>query len=346
MNRFSGSAVVRMIRLSMAVLSLCGFGLAFNAYADSVWVVGPPVAQVSGAALDFEKTLVAELQQQALPNRSVLRLQTDSLRASAPPPSLVVALGSEALLSLAQPGLGLLPNTPVLCVLMSQQTYETTLKRFKAMPSQAKDSPLRALKWTALYANQPLSRQLALLRLALPKAQNLGVLWPLETADTAEGAGLSNSLLELKQVTIEQRLNLHIEKVQAGAPAYKPLSSLLGQVDVLWALPNDQIYNPASFQNILLSSIRAGVPMVGFSAAYVRSGAMLGVYATPQPMARQAAHMVRDMLVGGHAAGAAVAPQFPKAFEVGVNQAVARSLGYTLDAAQLQIRLEALERAP
>ena len=346
MNRFSGSAVVRMIRLSMAVLSLCGFGLAFNAYADSVWVVGPPVAQVSGAALDFEKTLVAELQQQALPNRSVLRLQTDSLRASAPPPSLVVALGSEALLSLAQPGLGLLPNTPVLCVLMSQQTYETTLKRFKAMPSQAKDSPLRALKWTALYANQPLSRQLALLRLALPKAQNLGVLWPLETADTAEGAGLSNSLLELKQVTIEQRLNLRIETVQAGTPAYKPLSSLLGQVDVLWALPNDQIYNPASFQNILLSSIRAGVPMVGFSAAYVRSGAMLGVYATPQPMARQAAHMVRDMLVGGHAAGAAVAPQFPKAFEVGVNQAVARSLGYTLDSAQLQIMLEALERAP
>ena len=346
MNRFSGSAVVRMIRLSMAVLSLCGFGLAFNAYADSVWVVGPPVAQVSGAALDFEKTLVAELQQQALPNRSVLRLQTDSLRASAPPPSLVVALGSEALLSLAQPGLGLLPNTPVLCVLMSQQTYETTLKRFKAMASQAKDTPLRALKWTALYANQPLSRQLALLRLALPKAQNLGVLWPLETADTAEGAGLSNSLLELKQVTIEQRLNLRIEKVQVGAPAYKPLSSLLGLVDVLWALPNDQIYNPASFQNILLSSIRAGVPMVGFSAAYVRSGAMLGVYATPQPMARQAAHMVRDMLVDGHAAGAAVAPQFPKAFEVGVNQAVARSLGYTLDAAQLQIRLEALERAP
>ena len=346
MNLFSGSAVVRMIRLSMAVLSLCGFGLAFNAYADSVWVVGPPVAQVSGAALDFEKTLVAELQQQALPNRSVLRLQTDSLRASAPPPSLVVALGSEALLSLAQPGLGLLPNTPVLCVLMSQQTYETTLKRFKAMASQAKDTPLRALKWTALYANQPLSRQLALLRLALPKAQNLGVLWPLETADTAEGAALSNSLLELKQVTIEQRLNLRIEMVQAGAPAYKPLSSLLGQVDVLWALPNDQIYNPASFQNILLSSIRAGVPMVGFSAAYVRSGAMLGVYATPQPMARQAAHMVRDMLVDGHAAGAAVAPQFPKAFEVGVNQAVARSLGYTLDAAQLQIRLEALERAP
>lgn len=346
MNRFSGSAAGKVIRLGLAVLSLCGIGLDFDAYADSVWVVGPPVAQVSGAALDFEKTLVAELQQQALPNRSVLRLQTDSLRASAPPPSLVVALGSEALLSLAQPGLGLLPNTPVLCVLMSQQTYETTLKRLKAMASQAKDTPLRALKWTALYANQPLSRQLALLRLALPKAQNLGVLWPLETADTAEGAGLSNSLLELKQVTIEQRLNLRIEKVQAGAPAYKPLSSLLGQVDVLWALPNDQIYNPASFQNILLSSIRAGVPMVGFSAAYVRSGAMLGVYATPQPMARQAAHMVRDMLVDGHAAGAAVAPQFPKAFEVGVNQAVARSLGYTLDAAQLQIRLEALERAP
>ena len=335
-----------MIRLSMAVLSLCGFGLAFDALADSVWVVGPPVAQVSGAALEFEKTLVAELQHQALPSHSVLRLQTDTLMASARPPSLVVALGSEALLSLAQPGLGLLPNTPVLCVLMSQQTYETTLKRFKAMASQAKDSPLHALKLTALYANQPLSRQLALLRLALPKAQNLGVLWTPETADTAEGAGPSSSLLELKQATIERRLNLRIETVQAGAPVYKPLSSLLGQVDVLWALPNDQIYNPASFQNILLSSIRAGVPMVGFSAAYVRSGALLGVYATPQPMARQAAQMVRNMLVGGHAAGAAVVPQFPKAFEVGVNQAVARSLGYTLDAAQLQTRLEALERAP
>jgi len=346
MNRINGSAKVQVIRLSMALLALFWVCLSAKALADSVWVVGPPVAQVSAAALEFEKTLVAELQHQALPSHSVLRLQTDSLTLPAHSPSLVVALGSEALLSLAQPGLGLLPNTPVLCVLMSQQTYETTLKRFKYMASQAKDSPLRELKLTALYANQPLSRQLALLRLALPKAQNLGVLWAPEASETAEGAKPSNSLLEFKQATIERHLNLRIETVQAGAPVYKPLSSLLGQVDVLWALPNDQIYNPASFQNILLSSIRAGVPMVGFSAAYVRSGAMLGVYATPQPMARQAAQMVRNMLVGGHAAGAAVAPQFPKAFEVGVNQAVARSLGYTLDAAQLQTRLEALERTP
>jgi hypothetical protein len=335
-----------MIRQSLALLSLCGFGLAFDALADSVWVVVPPVAQVSGAALEFEKTLVAELQHQALPSHSVLRLQTDSLTAPAHPPSLVVALGSEALLSLTQPGLGLLPNTPVLCALMSQQTYETTLKRFKAMASQAKDSHLRALKLTALYANQPLSRQLALLRLALPKAQDLGVLWTPEASETAEGAKPSSSLLELKQATNERHLNLRIETVQAGAPVYKPLRSLLGQVDVLWALPNDQIYNPASFQNILLSSIRAGVPMMGFSAAYVRAGAMLGVYATPQAMARQAAQMVQDMLVRGHTAGLAVAPQFPKSFEVGVNQAVARSMGYTLDAAQLQTRLESLERAP
>jgi len=346
MNRFSGSVAAWMIRLVIAVRGLCGFGLAFEPLADSVWVVGPPVTQVTGAALEFEKTLVAELQHQALPSLSVQRLQTNTLTASAHPPSLVVALGSEALISLARPGLGLLPNTPVLCVLMSQHTYETTLKTYKAMASQAKDSQLPTIKWTALYANQPLSRQLSLLSLALPKSQNLGVLWTPENANTAEGERSSNSLLKLKKAVLERNLNLHIETVHAGVPVYKPLSKLLGQVDVLWAIPNEQIYNSASFQNILLSSVRAGVPMMGFSAAYVRSGAMLGVYATPQPMARQATLMVRDMLARGRDPEATVDSQFPKAFEVGVNLAVARSFGYTLDAAQLQIRLESLERAP
>jgi len=87
------------------------------------------------------------------------------------------------------------------------------------------------------------------------------------------------------------------------------------------------VFNSYSIQNVLLTAYRQHSPVVGFSAAYIRAGAILGLYSTPAQIGRQTAEMARAVL-----AGAAVPPpQSPRYFEIGSNPQVARSLGIALE---------------
>ncbi|MDF3823286.1 hypothetical protein P3G55_25605, partial [Leptospira sp. 96542] len=94
----------------------------------------------------------------------------------------------------------------------------------------------------------------------------------------------------------------------------------------------------------LLASFRATVPMQAFSPAYVRAGALLALYATPQQIGAQVALLARDALVeqNGRVRGFGP-PQHTQWFEVSVNAHVARSLGLQLDADDLADRLRRLE---
>ena len=93
------------------------------------------------------------------------------------------------------------------------------------------------------------------------------------------------------------------------------------------ALPDPTVYHAATLQNILLTTYRARVPLVAFSAAYVRAGAVLAVYSTPAQVARRAAEMVKSWQAGR----GLPPPQMPREFAVAANAKVAASLGLMLD---------------
>lgn len=247
---------------------------------------------------------------------------TARLTSGQPPrPVIFVALGSEATQLLVAAG----SPTPVLSALIPRRSFERILRSHGKVTSA---------RLSAIYLDQPLARQLALIRQAFPQAKRLGVLWGAESSDRATGLRslAAASGLELQETTVTQADDLPLA-----------LAQVLSSSDVLLALADPTIYNNATIQNILMSSFRARIPLVAFSPAYVRAGAVLAVYTTPVQAAAQAAELVLGVIRGKSLPDRA---QEPNDFEVGVNARVAHALDLSPDASALRLTLRRLERLP
>lgn len=255
-----------------------------------------------------------------LPRREVQQSTVADLPAyRGPAPRLYVALGTEACASLAR---ATPAPAPVLCALLPRASFERVLR----------EAGRRAgASFSALYLNQPLGRQLDLVRLALPQARRVGVLW---------GPDSQANEAQLQAAAQTRGMRVLGVPVRGDEPVYSSLRKVLEESDLLLALADPQIYNSGSIQNILLASFRAQVPMLAFSPAYVRAGALMAVYSTPAQIGQQAGVLARGVLAGQPLGQ----PQHPLQFEVNVNEHVARSLGLKLDAENLAEQLRRLER--
>lgn len=299
---------MRLAPLSLLVLLA---SLALGVRASEVLVVS---SELSPAYQEAADAVVAELGR-----REVLQLPLAELTAyRGPAPRLYMALGTEACSQLARAPL----SAPVLCTLLPRASFERVLRETGRRTGAA---------LSALYLNQPPGRQLDLIRLALPQARRIGVLWGPDSVAN-EGA--------LEAAAQARGLRVVGVAVRPEEPVFAGLKKILEESDVLLALADPQIYNSNSIQNILLTSFRAQVPMLAFSPAYVRAGALMAVHSTPRQIGQQAGVLARGVLQG-QALGQ---PQFPLQFDVSVNEHVARSLGLRLDAASLTERLRRLER--
>jgi len=271
--------------------------------APGVWVVQ---AEEGGVHAEAAAVLRAELGSEAELSFGVAPAAFDAAR---PPPELIVAIGAvayeRAMAWLAGRGADW-ARVPVLATLLPRAAFDA---------SQGGGG--RAV--SAVVLDQPLGRQLALIRRALPDRRRVGVL---------PGPRTRPQLGTLEREAAARGLRLFAApSVEAAEGIYPALKEALAEADVLLALPDPVVYNGASLQNILLASYRARVPLVAFSPAYVKAGALLAVYSTPAQVARHAAGMARDWLAGR----GLPPPQSPREFAVIANPRVAASLGLPLD---------------
>lgn len=236
-------------------------------------------------------------------------------------PRMLVALGAQACSALIKRKY----QAPVLCTLLPRLSFEGILR-----DNARQVSP----QLSALYMNHPFTRQLDLLQLALPKARRVGVLWGPESM-------LRDREERMATAARPRGLQLVSEHVAHSEPVFKGLKRVLEDADVLLALPDTQIFNSGNIQNILLTSFRAKIPMLAFSPAYVRAGALLSLYSTPSQIGLQAGVIARGVLQGRSLG----VPEYPSDFVVSVNENVARALGLSLDAHDLTQRLKQLSKA-
>ena len=142
-----------------ALLTLCTLGAP--AQTPPVLAVlserTPPYLEAAGA-------LTAELGRSAglQPGRDIIVAAPGDLPAAAPA-SFVVALGTEACRQAAASA----SSAPVLCALLPRASFELILQEQGRRPGPG---------LSALYLNQSLARQLALIHLALPSAHRVGLL--------------------------------------------------------------------------------------------------------------------------------------------------------------------------
>jgi ABC-type uncharacterized transport system substrate-binding protein len=189
---------------------------------------------------------------------------------------------------------------PVLNVFVPKASYDRLAKSANARNS------------AAIYLDQPQERQLGLLVVALPRVKHVGILY------TTPPPGLPS----LRQFAIERHLVLHEKVVGPEHDLVDALDGVLEESEALLVLPDTDVYNAGTIRNILLTSYRKQVPLVGISPAYVKAGALCAIYSTPSQIAVQTADAIRQF-----AATAKLPPsQYPREFEVSVNMQVARSL--------------------
>ena len=302
-------------------LALCLPGLQTQAQGIKVHIVS---SQASAPYLDAAQALIKGLSSHGVA-RSEIQVMSLADFSNVSPVALAtgkvwVALGTQAAAALAK---AQLRGASVLSALIPGSGFERVLRQSGRQASA---------QFNAIYLDQPLQRQLVLIRLALPRAKRVAVLW---------GPESWNRVDTLRTLANTQGLVLQDARLKVESDLFAALQSVLDGSDVLLAQADPLVFNSSSIQNILMTSIRDKVPLVAFSPAYVRAGALLAIYSTPTQVGTQAARWVLDVLAQRTLPEQAMAPDD---FEISVNLEVARVLNLPLDAGQLQLSVKRLEQ--
>ncbi|MCW8944194.1 MAG: hypothetical protein OQL27_05415 [Sedimenticola sp.] len=186
------------------------------------------------------------------------------------------------------------------------------------LPKSSADLLLRSSNQTAIYLDQPSDRQLKLARL-ITKTPHIGLL-----------LGKNSATIEVEFIrkANEQSIPVSYRNVIAEESVGPLLKELLEESNILLALPDPTVFNRRTIFNILLSSYHNKVPVIGFSSAYVKAGALISVFSKPEEIALHLTefsikYLNSDTTVLPN-------PEYPKYFSVEINHSVARSLGISL----------------
>ncbi|MEW7977883.1 MAG: hypothetical protein AB2814_10815 [Candidatus Sedimenticola endophacoides] len=163
---------------------------------------------------------------------------------------LVVTIGSGAARRLARDPL----KRPVVHTLLPEAAY------------QQPKADSRIERHTALFLEQPLERQLKLAELLAPGDSHIGVLLgptnhALETLFRDYFNSGHTQQIEIEQVTDPDEIGFKLNR-------------LLKRSDLLLALPEPSVYNRGTVRTILLSTYHRKRPVIGYSASYVKAGAL------------------------------------------------------------------------
>lgn len=302
--------------------SLLSYALAILAAAGARPCLAAEIAIVLGEEGSAHAEVAESLRSRLEPAQKV-----SVYRAADWPPAqpaaarFVVAVGSRAAARLVEEAGG----APLLVTLIPREAFARMLADSRR---QGAGRPM-----SALYLDQPVERQLDLVRLALPQARRIGVLLGPETRHRYEA---------LASAAMNRNLQINARQIRQESDLAPALQALLPETDLLLALPDAAVFNAGTIPMILLSAYRHRQPLIGFSPAYTRAGALVSLYSTPAQIGEQAA----EMLLAALARGQLPAPQHPRRFVVSTNPHVARSLGIPLESeTQLQQRLSAGGRA-
>ena len=215
--------------------------------------------------------------------------------------ALVVTIGTQA----AESVVNMFQPDRLVCALLTHQTY------MRLPPART------GAQRSAVFIDQPASRQVALIRIALPQVKRLAAVY----------SEASRPLVDAIEVVARAHgLPVDAAAVSDDQPLYSALQRVLDRDAALLTVPDTSVYNNFTIQNVLLTAYRQRTPVVGFSPAYVRAGAVVAVYSTPEQVGDQVAEVAAAALSGAPLPP----PAYPVRFSVSTNAHVARSLSVPL----------------
>jgi len=170
-----------------------------------------------------------------------------------------------------------------------------------------------------VFIDQPAHRYVNLAQAAFPSIGSLGYLHGEVSAEHIKG---------LKQAADESQVRLNTVALQPGQRLVKTLNKLVLDNDVILVLPDPYLFNRRTMQSLLLASLRRKTPLIAYSESYVKAGALLALFSSPEQIGKQTAELIHCLAEA--CADDAVREYFPKYFSVRVNDVIARQLGLDL----------------
>lgn len=272
-----------------------------KAYDEAARSLSSSLLRSAGRALPFD------IRRQVLPPEGAISLsRPDSLLDA--DYAVVVPIGTAASRAVKTAG----GDTPVLNIL-------TTKDAFDAVWSPAGRSADRHV--SAIYLEQPVSRQIRFIRLTLPRHTNCGVLL---------GRNSLGLKPDLGAAAAESRLHLNAIDISVARTPIDGIRDVIASNDVILAVPDAEVLTPNIAKWLLYMAYQKEIPVIGFSRAIVDAGALAAIYSTPEQIGRQAAEIILRAALDArdkHGTAWRLPPaQYPGYFEVAINESVARSL--------------------
>lgn len=235
------------------------------------------------------------------------------LAAHADGKQVLVALGSQAFAAaLRQAG-----GRPVIAALLAQTSFDEV-------------APAGGERWSAILLDQPAERWINLIQTAFPGVHQVGML---------ASSGSTKAVRAMERKMAERRLSLAVEPIASAEEVVPAIERLMPRMGILLALPDPLAHNRNTVQPLLLTTYRAGIPVVAYSESYQQAGAVLALYSTVPQVVAQVIDSLQQVRDGRPLPN----QQSPRYFTVGVNAAVARSLGLSLPTSgELTARLRSL----
>lgn len=211
---------------------------------------------------------------------------------------LIVTIGTKAAKRINSYGI----QTPTLYSLIPSRSYPGIKSKSKSRQK------------SAIYIDQPIKRQLQLIKSAMPERKSVGVL-----------LGRYSSIGKKRLQQIMRGMGLkptvgHATPENIGTR----IEDIYPKIKVLLALPDPTVYNKNTVLKVLLSSYRHRVPVIGYSAAFVKSGATAAIYSTPRNIGYHIGDEVGKFLFKSK--GRLSSPAYPRYFTVNTNKSVVNSL--------------------
>lgn len=233
--------------------------------------------------------------------------------------AIYFAVGPLALRSLLEKEL----NGAVISLFTSSQVYRAILENAPRS---------RSFSVTAIYAEPSPLDQMQLISRLYKKRVNVTVLVSDKTAYLQplllRAAAQENIALFMEHVAIDDNLNRVLSRIEYAS--------------VILATPDNTIYNIENIRNFLIASYRRNQPVVGFSAAFVKAGALASTFSDIEDILAQVNEFTDDYA----AFRRLPEPQFPKYFSVVVNDNVARSFNVVIDDSVRRLSRKPSERQP
>ena len=209
---------------------------------------------------------------------------------------LVVTVGTNALQAAQE-----LSAAPILATMV----LKSDLTAARARPPVA-----------AIALDVPLAEVFARLETVFPRKNRAAIIRHPDAADTLSASQLASQA---------KAAGITLLVIDCPRPELllQSLRSLKGQIDFVWCPPDATLYNGTTVKPLIMTSLEMQVPVAGFSASFVRAGAVAGVYPDYVDVGLQTGEMARKFLSGANVPSI----ESPRKTRLASNPRVARLFG-------------------